>query len=190
MQLLLIVKHFPGHGDTSVDSHYGLPLVEKSLEELRQLEFILFENAIKNGADAIMVSHILLKNVDSENPATMSKIIISNILRESMGFKGVVIIDDMTMGAITQNYDIGEAAVKSIKAGVDIVLVCHGYDNEIKVITSIEESISNGTISEDRINESVYRILYLKDKYNLNNDNGSEVYNVESINTKIEELFD
>lgn len=188
--VISVVKHFPGYGDTSVDSHYGLPLVEKSLEELRQLEFILFENAIKNGADAIMVSHILLKNVDSENPATMSKIIISNILRESMGFKGVVITDDMTMGAITQNYDIGEAAVKSIKAGVDIVLVCHGYDNEIKVITSIEESISNGTISEDRINESVYRILYLKDKYNLNNDNGSEVYNVESINTKIEELFD
>ena len=95
--VISVVKHFPGHGDTSVDSHYGLPLVEKSLEELRQLEFILFENAIKNGADAIMVSHILLKNVDSENPATMSKIIISNILRESMGFKGVVIIDDMTM---------------------------------------------------------------------------------------------
>lgn len=188
--VISVVKHFPGHGDTSEDSHYGLPLVEKSLEELRQLEFIPFENAIKNGADAIMVSHILLKNVDSENPATMSKIIISNILRESMGFKGVVITDDMTMGAITQNYDIGEAAVKSIEAGVDIVLVCHGYDNEMKVITSIEESISNGTISEERINESVYRILCLKDKYNLNNENGSEVYNVESINTKIEELFD
>ncbi|WP_195987227.1 beta-N-acetylhexosaminidase [Clostridium sp. D53t1_180928_C8] len=188
--VISVVKHFPGHGDTSVDSHYGLPLVEKSLEELRQLEFIPFENAIKNGADAIMASHILLKNIDSENPATMSKIIISNILRESMEFKGVIITDDMTMGAITENYNIGEAAIKSIEAGVDIVLVCHGYDNEIEVITSIEEAIANGIISEERINESVYRILYLKNKYNLKNDNCSEVDNVEGINTKIDKLFD
>lgn len=189
-EVIPVVKHFPGHGDTTLDSHYGLPLVEKTLDELKSLEFIPFENAIKNGADAIMISHILLKNVDSENPATMSKVIVSNILRESMGFKGVVITDDMTMGAITQNYDIGEASVKAIEAGVDIVLVCHGYDNEMKVINSIEEAVASEVISEERINESVYRILYLKDKYNLNSDNISEVYDIESINTKIEELFD
>ena len=117
-----VVKHFPGHGDTSVDSHYGLPLVEKNLNELKELEFIPFQNAINSGADAIMVSHILLKNIDSENPATMSKKIVSDILRDEMNFKGVVISDDMTMAAIMDNYDIGEASVKAINAGVDITL--------------------------------------------------------------------
>ena len=165
-----VVKHFPGHGDTSVDSHYGLPLVEKSLNELKELEFIPFQNAINSGADAIMVSHILLKNIDSENPATMSKKIVSDILRDEMNFKGVVISDDMTMAAIMDNYDIGEASVKAINAGVDIILVCHGYDNEIKVLTSISEAVNSGEITEERLDESVYRILSLKNKYDLNRD--------------------
>ena len=189
-KIIPVVKHFPGHGDTDVDSHYGLPIVKKTLEELENLEFIPFKNAIDNGADVVMISSIILESIDNEYPATMSKKVTTDILRDSLGFDGVIATDDMTMGAIVDNYNLADAVIMSINAGSDLVLVCHGYDNEIKVITSIEESISNGTISEDRINESVYRILYLKDKYNLNNDNGSEVYNVESINTKIEELFD
>lgn len=186
--VISVVKHFPGHGDTTVDSHYGLPLVEKNLDELKALEFIPFENAIKNGADAIMVSHILLENVDSDNPASMSKIIISDILRNDMNFKGVVVTDDMTMGAIVENYDIGEAAVKSINAGSDIVLVCHGYDNEIKVFNSIKEAVNNGTISEERLNESVYRILSLKKKYNLNDKKVEELTDISEINRRIEEI--
>ena len=136
--IVSVIKHFPGHGDTDVDSHYGLPLVEKSLAELKELELIPFENAIKAGADAIMISHILLTKIDSENPATMSKEVITNVLRENMEFDGVVITDDMTMGAIIENYDIGEASVKSINAGADIILVCHGYENELNVINSIK----------------------------------------------------
>ena len=187
-EVISVVKHFPGHGDTTVDSHYGLPLVEKTLDELKELEFIPFENAIKNGANAIMVSHILLENVDSDNPASMSKKIVSDILRNDMNFKGVVITDDMTMGAIVENYDIGEAAVKSINAGTDIVLVCHGYDNELKVLNSIKKAVNNGTVSEERLNESVYRIVSLKKKYNLNNKKLEEIPDVSRINRRIEEI--
>lgn len=184
-----VVKHFPGHGDTSVDSHYGLPLVEKSLNELKELEFIPFQNAINSGADAIMVSHILLKNIDSENPATMSKKIVSDILRDEMNFKGVVISDDMTMAAIMDNYDIGEASVKAINAGVDIILVCHGYDNEIKVLTSISEAVNSGEITEERLDESVYRILSLKNKYDLSDTTKMNSIGIEEINNKINNLF-
>lgn len=187
--VISVVKHFPGHGDTSVDSHYGLPLVEKSLEELKELEFIPFQEAINNGADAIMVSHILLQNIDSENPATMSKKIVSNILRNEMNFDGVVISDDMTMAAIMDNYDIGEASVKAINAGVDIILVCHGYDNEMKVLNSIIEAVNSGEITEERLNESVYRILSLKNKYNLSDTTKVNLIGLEEINNKINNLF-
>ena len=188
-EVISVIKHFPGHGDTLVDSHYGLPLVKKSLDELKALEFIPFEESIENGADAIMVSHILLERIDSENPASMSKIVISDILRGDMGFNGVIISDDMTMGAIVDNYDIKDAAIKSINAGVDLLLVCHEYDKEIEVINAIEGAVINGSISEERINESVYRILQIKDKYNLSNEPVSETYNVDSINNAIENLF-
>ena len=96
-----VIKHFPGHGDTEVDSHYGLPIVYKTLEELRNFEFIPFVKAIKNGCDVIMVSHIILNEIDSSNPASLSKIVINDILRRDMNFDKVVITDDMAMGAIT-----------------------------------------------------------------------------------------
>lgn len=188
--IVSVIKHFPGHGDTDVDSHYGLPLVEKSLAELKELELIPFENAIKAGADAIMISHILLTMIDSENPATMSKEVITNVLRENMEFDGVVITDDMTMGAIIENYDIGEASVKSINAGADIILVCHGYENELNVINSIKNAVKNNIISEERINESVYRILKLKEKYKITNENIEINTDVSNINKRIENIFD
>ena len=121
-------------------------------------------------------------------PLPLIVIIISDILRNDMNFKGVVVTDDMTMGAIVENYDIGEAAVKSINAGSDIVLVCHGYDNEIKVFNSIKEAVNNGTISEERLNESVYRILSLKKKYNLNDKKVEELTDISEINRRIEKI--
>jgi len=128
--IIPVVKHFPGHGDTSVDSHLGLPSVTNDLKRLKSLELIPFIEVIKNNADAVMISHILLPKIDSENPSSLSKIIITNILRDDLNFNGVIITDDMTMGAIVKNYNIGEATVKSVKAETDIVLVCHGYDNK------------------------------------------------------------
>jgi len=162
-----VVKHFPGHGDTSVDSHVGLPAVNHSLNRLRSFELIPFAEAIKNGADAVMVAHILLNKIDPNNPASISTIVINDILRKQMNFNGVVVTDDMTMGAIIKYYDISAAAVKAAKAGADIILVCRGYDNEVKVLEALQRAAENGTISRERIDESVYRILRLKRKYNL-----------------------
>jgi len=183
-----VVKHFPGHGDTSVDSHIGLPVVNKDLTELNDFELIPFKEAIKNNVDAIMVSHILLNKIDSTSPSSMSKAVITDMLRENLKFPGVIITDDMTMGAIVKYYDIGDAAVKSINAGCDIILVCHDYNNSLKVIDSLKTAAQNNTVTAQRINESVYRILKLKEKYTINNDTISSV-NIDEINNKIKNLL-
>lgn len=183
-----VVKHFPGHGDTSVDSHVGLPRVENDMERLNSFELIPFKNAIDKGADAVMVAHILLPKLDADNPATLSKKVITDILREQLGFKGVVITDDMTMGAIVKNYDIASAAVKSVEAGSDIVLVAHGYDNAQAVLKRLKEAVDGGVISEERLNESVYRILKLKQKYNLK-DEEVKAPNINEINSRIDDAL-
>ena len=183
------VKHFPGHGDTSVDSHVGLPVVEHDLERLKSFELVPFKKAIDAGADMVMVSHIMLPKIDEKEPATLSKTIITDILRKDMNYNGVVVTDDMTMGAIINNYDIGEAAVKSINAGVDIVMVCHQYENVTKVIDAIKEAVNNGTITEERLDKSVERILKLKDKYNIK-DEETAMTNVEDINDEISSILE
>lgn len=184
-----VVKHFPGHGDTSVDSHVGLPSVDNDLERLKSFELIPFANAIENGADVVMAAHILLPKIDGENPATMSKAIITDILREQMSYDGVVITDDMTMGAIIENYEIGAASVKSVEAGSDIILVAHGNDNALAVLEKMKEAVEQGLVSEERINQSVYRILKLKQKYNLK-DEAAKPVNIDELNSRIVNVLD
>jgi beta-N-acetylhexosaminidase len=165
--VISVVKHFPGHGDTSVDSHVGLPVVYNDLDRLENFELLPFKQAVKDGADAVMIAHILLPKIDSENPASLSKTFITDILRGKLGFDGVTVTDDMTMGAISKRYDVGQAAVKSINAGSDIILVCHEYDRETSVIKTMLEAAQKGIIKEETIDKSVYRILKLKEKYGL-----------------------
>ncbi len=186
--IISVVKHFPGHGDTAVDSHKGLPIVNHDLERLKSYELIPFSAAIENKVDVIMVAHILLPKIDADNPASLSKKIISDVLRDDMGFDGVVVTDDFTMGAIVTKYDIGEAAVKSIQAGSDIVLVCHDFDKEEAVIMALQNAARAGTISMESIDQSVYRILKLKEKYSLSNEKANSV-NPQIINDKIKALF-
>lgn len=188
--IIPVVKHFPGHGDTSVDSHIGLPVVNKDIKALNSFELLPFKNAIKNNADAIMVAHILLSKIDTVNPASMSKVVITDILRKKLEFNGVVITDDMTMAAIIKYNDIGDAAIKSFNAGSDIILVCHEYNNELKVINSLKAAVQSKTISEKRLNESVYRILKLKEKYKINNDtlNTLNTNKINEINDKIKSI--
>lgn len=187
--IIPVIKHFPGHGDTSVDSHVGLPSVNNDIERLKSFELIPFAKAIDAGTDVVMVAHILLPKIDKENPATLSKTIISNLLREQMGYNGVVITDDLTMGAIAENYDLGSAAIKSVVAGSDIMLVAHGYDNAMTVLNSLKEAVAGGVITEERINESVYRILQLKQKYNLK-DEEAEVPDIAELNNRIVKVLD
>lgn len=182
------IKHFPGHGDTSVDSHLELPIVNKSIEELKNLELIPFKHAIDEGADVVMVAHILLPQLDKTNPSSMSKAVMTDLLRKQLGFKGVIITDDMTMGAIIEHFDIGNAAVESVKAGSDIILVGHDYTNVVKIISSLKAAVQDGEISEQRLNESVERIIQLKKKYNIN-DAKVENANIDELNRSINHLL-
>jgi beta-N-acetylhexosaminidase len=182
--IISVVKHFPGHGDTSTDSHLDLPRVDNDQKRLESFELIPFTEAVKENADAVMVAHILLPKIDPENPASFSKTIISGILRENMKYDGVIITDDMTMGAIVNNFDIGKAAVKSVNAGSDIVLVCHTREKEEAVIEAITNAAKSGNISEDRVNDSVYRILKLKEKYGLK-DKANPPVDAAKLNSKI-----
>ena len=150
------VKHFPGHGDTVVDSHVGLPVVDKSLEELEKTELIPFRAAIQSaGTDgqvpAVMVAHILLTQLDPERPASLSPAVVTGLLREELGFAGAVLTDDLTMGAVTQSYGLGEAAVLAVEAGCDILLVCHGPDSVPAVRTALLEAAASGRITAERL---------------------------------------
>ena len=178
--IISTVKHFPGHGDTSVDSHYNLPIVNKDKEELMELELRPFIKAIEEEIEMMMIAHILYSALDSETPSTMSETIMQDLLRTELGYENIIISDDMTMGAITENYTIEVASVEFLKNGGDILLICHGEDNPSLVIEAIKDSIENDEITIDEIEEKVYRILSLKDKYSLDDDELNNV-DLESI---------
>jgi beta-N-acetylhexosaminidase len=182
------VKHFPGHGDTSVDSHIGLPVVYNDLNRLKSFELLPFSKAIANGADMVMVAHILLPKIDRDNPASFSKAVSTDVLRNYLKYDGVVITDDMTMGAVVKNYDIGQSAVKSLNAGTDIILVCHDFDKESAVINAITKAVENNIISEKSIDEKLQRVLKLKMKYNLEDTKVNSV-DVKGINNELNTLI-
>ena len=175
-----VVKHFPGHGDTSVDSHVALPVVDKSLEELWQSELVPFNMTLNQedyfgaqagpSAPAVMVAHILLSQVDPDYPASLSHRVVTGLLREEMDFDGVVCTDDLTMGAVSNTYGMGEAAVLAVEAGCDLLLVCHGADNLTAARDALLEAADSGRLSPERLDESVKRILSLKVEYGLTND--------------------
>ncbi|MFC5467195.1 beta-N-acetylhexosaminidase [Cohnella suwonensis] len=165
-----VVKHFPGHGDSAVDSHLDLPVVNKTTKQLKAMEWVPFKAAIADNADAVMVAHILFPKIDPDAPASFSKVIIGQQLRGTLGYDGVVITDDLTMGAISDHYGISEAAVKSVEAGSDILLVAHGYDAAKSVYDKLLQAVRSGRISEARIDQSVARIVALKTKYRLTDD--------------------
>lgn len=158
------VKHFPGHGDTKGDTHEGFVSIEKTWEELGQGELIPFIGALGH-TDMVMISHITAPNITSDGlPSSLSKEMIDGKLRKELGYDGVIITDAMEMGAITQEYPPAEAAVKSILAGADIILM---PGNFVEAYNGIHDAVVGGTISEKRIDESVLRILSLKEKYGL-----------------------
>lgn len=163
------IKHFPGHGDTKTDSHISLPIVDKDYGEIMQMELVPFKE-MSDEADMIMIGHLLFPKIDSEYPATMSSNIINEILREDLGYDGVIVTDDITMGAIVQNYSIEDAAVKFLSAGGDILLVCHGEENPDIIINRIKEAIQSDELNMEDIEEKVYRILTLKDKYHISDE--------------------
>lgn len=160
-------KHFPGHGDTATDSHTELPVVDKSPEELWQTELIPFARAAEEGIPMLMIAHILLPQLDAEEPATLSSAILQGLLRKELSYDGVIITDDITMGAVSGRYSPGEAAVKAISAGADMVLVGHGAENARQALTALEAALENGSLPRSRVEESFLRVLALKKEYLL-----------------------
>ncbi|WP_422485294.1 beta-N-acetylhexosaminidase [Gudongella sp. DL1XJH-153] len=180
-------KHYPGHGDTDVDSHTLLPVIEKSKEELLEMELLPFQRAIDEGLPAIMVGHLLVASLD-EKPASLSKPIIEGLLREEQGFGGVVFSDDLTMGAITNSMNASDAAVEFIVAGGDVALICHGEDQVVETFDSMMSAWERGYLVEDEINDKVIRILKLKEYFKLEDIPVKRIYEDE-IDWRIDELF-
>jgi beta-N-acetylhexosaminidase len=160
-------KHFPGHGDTGADSHKELPRVAQGLRRLHEVELRPFLHTIQNGLASIMTAHVLYPELDPDEPATLSKRIVTGLLREGMGFKGVVITDDLEMAAISDRHGPGEAAVKAIEAGVDIVLICHDEDKQAAAMEAVAQAVKKKRISEARLDQSLLRLLQMKEKFLL-----------------------
>ena len=157
------VKHFPGHGDTKTDTHFGYASTQKTWAEMLQCEMVTFKAGIDWGCQLIMTAHIGTPNVTgSDVPATMSSVILQDKLRGELGYQNIIITDGMEMGAITTQYSSEEAAVNSIKAGVDIVL---GPKNFVPAFEAVLKAVEEGTITEERINQSVRRILKMKKQH-------------------------
>ncbi len=166
--VMATVKHFPGHGDTAVDSHLGLPVVEKGLEELMQSELIPFQNAIQQGAACVMSSHILFPKLEPEKkPATMSKAILTGLLREKLGFKGIIITDCLEMSAIKSYYGTAQGAVEAVKAGAQLLCISHTPALVKEAFEKIEAAVEAGEISIETIDNAVKNILSFKEKYRI-----------------------
>ena len=154
------IKHFPGHGDTKADTHFGYASTQKTWSEMLDCEMVTFKAGIQWGCQMIMTAHIGAPKVTgSDIPSTMSPIILQDKLRGELGYQNIIITDGMEMGAITQQYSSAEAALGSIQAGVDIVL---GPKNLVEAFDAVIDAVNKGVISEERINQSVRRILKLK----------------------------
>ncbi|HJD45546.1 MAG TPA: glycoside hydrolase family 3 protein [Candidatus Mediterraneibacter norfolkensis] len=155
-----VLKHFPGHGNTTEDSHDGFAYSEKTLEELRQCEFLPFEAGIRAGSPFVMVGHISLPEVTGDDlPASLSKTIITELLRGELEFDGVVVTDAMNMGAIAEHYSSAEAAVMAVQAGADMILMPADFE---AAYNGILQAVQEGQITEERLDRSVERILDLK----------------------------
>jgi len=166
--VIAVAKHFPGHGDTSIDSHLSLPVVNHDIKRLQEVELLPFKNAIGRGVDAIMSAHVLFPKVESEKvPATLSKKVLTGLLKNKMGFKGLIITDCMEMKAIADFYGSDKAAVKAIIAGADLICISHSKEVQKKCVKAIKAAVLNGEISQERIDESVKKILDIKCKYNI-----------------------
>lgn len=161
-KMMATYKHFPGHGATSGDTHTGMAHTDKTLEAMMSTELVPFQSAIDLGCDMIMVGHISAPAVTGDDtPASMSKIMVTDVLRERMGYQGLVVTDAMNMDAIARNYSSAQAAIASVKAGVDLILM---PEDLTSAYSGLLQAVRDGEITEERIDESVRRILEAKQK--------------------------
>jgi len=156
--VLSCAKHFPGHGDTVVDPHRDLPVFMGTIEQLESSELVPFAAAVAAGVPLIMTAHILLPRVDAENPASLSQIVLGDMLRRRLGFGGVILADDLGMGAIARRYGPGEASVRTLRAGTDIAMLCHDWLAVAPAIAAVTEARREGLFPEIEWQASLKRI--------------------------------
>lgn len=177
--VLVTAKHFPGHGDTAVDSHVGLPRLEVAKSRLEEVEFIPFRAAIDAGVDAIMTAHMSVPALDpSDTPATVSPAILTGILRKELGFQGIVVTDAMDMQGLTKILPGGEAAVRAIEAGADVLLMPPDPD---AAIAAVLKAVNTGRISRQRIEESLERVLAAKLRVGLGESRLVDLKNISRV---------
>ena len=157
-RVLSCAKHFPGHGDALVDPHLDLPVFTGTMERLESAELVPFAAAIAAGVPLVMTAHILLPRIDLERPASLSRTMLDGVLRRHMGFRGVILADDLGMGAIAQRYGPGEAAVESLRAGTDIAMLCHDWRAVAPAIAAVERAYDEGRFGETGWRASLERI--------------------------------
>ncbi|HOI60188.1 MAG TPA: beta-N-acetylhexosaminidase [Candidatus Pacearchaeota archaeon] len=169
--IMTAIKHFPGHGSSKEDSHLGLVDITETYN--KEEELLPYKKLIEdNKLDMIMTAHVVNKNIDSENPATLSSIFLQDVLRNELGYNGVIVSDDMQMGAIVDNFGFEEAIIKAINSGCDLLILSNNnreYDENIaeKAINVIKNAVKEKKITEERINESYNRLKELKQKYGI-----------------------
>jgi beta-N-acetylhexosaminidase len=193
-RVLTTAKHFPGHGDTATDSHMNMATILADRPRLEQMEFAPFRAAIKQGVDAVMTAHIAVPALDNENtPATLSPKILTGILRDEMAFKGLIVTDALEMGGIAKGFSTGEAAVRAIEAGADVLLM---PTNPGAAIDGVLAAVKSGRITKKRLDQSVARILAAKVKVGLavkstvDLENVHEVLNAPESNARAQEIAD
>lgn len=162
--MLSCPKHFPGHGSTGGDTHNGYASSDRTQEELAQCDLKPFEAAIAAGSPMIMVGHMTMTQIDPDHPACLSPAIVTGLLREQLGYNGIIITDALNMGAITDNYSYSDAAIAAISAGCDMLLCVSNIDT---VVSAVAAAVADGTIQESQINDSVLRILTEKARYGI-----------------------
>lgn len=186
--ILPVIKHFPGHGATEKDSHYFLPIIKEKLEYLEKEDMYPFEQAIKNGAEAILVGHLLIKNITGIYPASLSKRFIAKNLRMKYRYNGLVITDDLKMRAIKFFYGADLAVRKAFEAGNDVIVFRFNKEEEKRVVEKIIKEVQEGKIKEGRINRSVKRIIKMKQKYKISDESEITGINVDEINKDIQKI--
>jgi beta-N-acetylhexosaminidase len=159
-------KHFPGHGDTSTDSHLELPLVEHPIERLREVEFVPFQAAIEAGVASIMTAHVFLPALDEERPATLSRHIVSGLLRRDLGFEGLILSDDLEMKAIADRYRVPSAAVLAVEAGCDGVLVCSAnHTLQAETLEELIHAVEEERLRDARVEDALKRHRRAKERF-------------------------
>jgi beta-N-acetylhexosaminidase len=159
-------KHFPGHGDTSVDSHLELPVVEHPPDRIQRVESVPFRAAIAADVAFIMTAHILVPTIDEQNPATLSSRIVTGMLRQELGFGGVIVSDDLEMKAIARTWSVPDAAVRAIAAGCDAMLVCSGdVDAQAQSLEAVVHAVEDGRISRRALDDTQKRLRQAKERF-------------------------